>query len=215
MNLLMPWFTVLVLGVNLVAAAKRFLPTARAFGEEPFRSFQILDAKLTLLANQQAHLKAALNLGRVNSRSRAAMAASRSMSSTAHGIERIADRLARLNEIHHRPFGVRMFGIMRNRAGAIRRRVNAVMKARTRRAAELAEKRLDEQVVSLIVQFQAASGGYGATRCQPRAWTCCEPKRSTDLLQSEQLACAWVCVAKSETCTGFLGPRIPCSIPRP
>ena len=206
---LIPWLTVVALGTNLVAAPKRILHTTRASGEEPFCSFRILDAKLTLLTNQQADLKAALNTGQVSSGSRVAMTASRSMSSAAGGIERIAGRLERLYKTRHRPFGVRMFGIMRTRAGAVQRGVNAVATARTRSAAELAEKRLDEQIVSLIVQFQAASGGYGATRCQPPAWTCCEPKRSKDLIQSEQVACAWVCVATSQTCTGFLGPRIP------
>jgi hypothetical protein len=83
-----------------------------------------------------------------------------------------------------------------------------VAKAQTRNAAESAAKRLDEEIVSLVVQFQAASGGYGAARCSPGAWTCCEPKRSKDLLQSEQVACMWECVTTAQTCTGFLGPRI-------
>jgi hypothetical protein len=83
-----------------------------------------------------------------------------------------------------------------------------VAKAQTRSAGESAGKRLDEGIVSLVVQFQAASGGYGAARCSPGAWTCCEPKRSKDLLQSEPVACMWGCVGTSQMCTGFLGPRI-------
>jgi hypothetical protein len=83
-----------------------------------------------------------------------------------------------------------------------------VAKAQTRSAAESAAKKLDEGIVSLVLQFQAASGGYGAARCSPGAWTCCEPKRSKDLLQSEQVACMWGCVRRAQTCTGFLGPRI-------
>jgi hypothetical protein len=83
-----------------------------------------------------------------------------------------------------------------------------VAKAQTRSALDLATKRLDERIISLVVQFQAASGGYGATRCAPGAWTCCEPKRSKDSLQSEQVACMWGCVPSVESCTGFLGPRI-------
>src|SRR2546430_13267068 len=73
---LIPWLTV-ALGTNLVAAPKRILHTTRASGEEPFRSFRILDAKLTLLTNQQADLKAALNTGQVSSGSRVAMTADR------------------------------------------------------------------------------------------------------------------------------------------
>jgi hypothetical protein len=83
-----------------------------------------------------------------------------------------------------------------------------VAEAQTRIAADLAVKRLDDSIVSLVVQFQAASGGYGATRCSAGAWTCCEPKRSRDLLQSEPIACIWKCASTLEGCTGFLGPRI-------
>jgi hypothetical protein len=83
-----------------------------------------------------------------------------------------------------------------------------VAEAQTRSAAESAAKRLDEGMVSLVVQFEAASGGYGAVRCSPGAWTCCEPKRSKDLLQSEPVACMWGCVGTARICTGFIGPRI-------
>ena len=173
----------------------------------------MLDAKLTLLTNQQDALKAAFNPVQAGSRSIAAHSqrrttASRSMNSTAAGIARIAGGLERLYQKRHQPFGVQMFRIMRIKAQEVQRGVNAVAKAQTRSALDLATKRLDERIVSLVVQFQAASGGYGAARCSPGAWTCCEPKRSKDLLQSEQVACMWGCVPTAETCTGFLGPRI-------
>ena len=199
---------------NLVATPIRILHSTRASSVEPFRSFRMLDAKLTLLTHQQAILKAALNLSEIGSRSTVAkspsgMTASKNMSSTAADIGRIAGALERLYQRRHQPFGVRMFSFLHLRAGAVQRSVHAVAGARTRSEAELAEKNLDEQIVSLIIQFQAASGGYGATRCPPRAWTCCEPKRSEDLLQGERVACKWGCVQRSKTCTGFLGPQIP------
>ena len=199
---------------NLVATPTRTMHSQRASSTEPFRSFRMLDAKLTLLTHQQAILKAALNPGQMGSQSTVAksasrMTASRSMSSTAADIGRITGALERLYQRRHQPFGVRMFSILRVRAGAVQRSVHAVAGARTRSEVDLAEKSLDEQIVSLIVEFQAASGGYGAIRCPSRAWTCCEPKRSEDLLQSEKAACKWVCVQRSKTCTGFLGPQIP------
>jgi hypothetical protein len=207
---LMAWLTVTAVSTTLLAAPKRIHST-RASSVEPFRSFRILDAKLTLLANQQDGLKAAFNPVQEGSRSVAARrtTASRTMNSTAAGIGRIAGGLERLYQRCHQPFGVQMFRILRIRAEDVQRGVNAVAKAQTRSAGDLAAKRLDEQIVSLVVQFQAASGGYGATRCSPGAWTCCEPKRSKDLLQSERLACMWGCVPTPQTCTGFLGPRIP------
>ena len=209
---LVAWLTVTALSTTLVAAPKR-TPGSTASSEEPFRSFSMLDAKLTLLTNQQDALKAAFNPGQsgsgsITAPSRRRTTVSRSMNLTAAGIERIAGGLERLYEERHQGFGVQMFRIMRIKAEEVQRGVNALATAQTRSALDVATKRLDKRIVSLVAQFQAASGGYGAARCAPGAWTCCEPKRSKDLLQSEQVACMWGCVPKAESCTGFLGPRI-------
>jgi hypothetical protein len=210
---LMMWLTIAALSTTLVATPKRTPNNAKASSEEPFRSFRMLDAELTLLANQQDALKAAFNpvqsgSGSVAASSERRTKGLRSMTVTAAGIERIAGGLERLYEGRHQRFGVQMFRIMRIKAEEVQRGVNAVPRAQTRSALDLATKRLDERIVSLVVQFQAASGGYGAARCSPGVWTCCEPKRSKDLLQSEQVACMWGCVPRAESCTGFLGPRI-------
>lgn len=210
---LMAWLTVAALSTPLVATPRRIPHGPKASGGEPFRSFRTLDAKLTLLAHQQAALNVAFNPVQVGSRSKAANSGRRTtafsnMNSTAAGIVLLAGRLERLYERYHQPFGVQMFRGLRIRAEEVQRGVSAVAKAQTRSAGESAAKRLDEGIVSLVVQFQAASGGYGAARCSPGAWTCCQPKRSKDLLQSEQLACMWGCVRTTQTCTGFLGPRI-------
>ena len=90
--------------------------------------------------------------------------------------------------------------------------VSAVTKAETRGALGLAMKRLDERIVSLVVQFEAAAGGDRAVHCSPGAWTCCEPKRSKDQLQSEQIACMWECVPRADSCTGFLGSAYPAAL---
>ena len=210
---LMAWLTVAALSTPLVAAPRRIPHSSKASGGEPFRSFRTLDAKLTLLAHQQEGLNVAFTAAQVDSRSKAAdsrpwTTASSNMNSTAAGIVLVAGGLERLYQRRHQPFGVQMFRTMRIKAQEVQRGVNAVAKAQTRSALDLATKSLDERIVSLVVQFQAASGGYGAVRCSPGAWTCCEPKRSKDLLQSEQVACMWGCVPRAETCTGFLGPRI-------
>ena len=210
---LIAWLTVAALSMTLVAAQKRIPHSPKASNGEPFLSFRMLDAKLTLLAHQQDALKAAFNPVKVGSPSEAANSRrqttpSSNMNSTAAGIILVAGGLERLYQRRHQPFGVQMFRALRIRAEEVQRGVSAVAKAQTRSAAEAAAKRLDEGIVSLVVQFQAASGGYGAARCSPGAWTCCEPKRSKDLLQSEQVACMWGCVRTAQTCTGFLGPRM-------
>ena len=210
---LMAWLTVAALSTPLAATPRRIPHDPKASGGEPFRSFRTLDAKLTLLAHQQEALNVAFNPVQVGSRSKAANSqrqttASNNINSTAAGIVLVAGGLERLYQGRHQPFGVQMFRALRLRAEEVQRGVSAVAKAQTRSAAESAAMRLDEGVVSLVVQFQAASGGYGAARCSAGAWTCCEPKRSKDLLQSEQVACMWTCVRTAQTCTGFLGPRI-------
>jgi hypothetical protein len=211
---LMAWLTVAALSTALVAAPRRISNSSKASGEEPFRSFRTLDAKLTLLAQQQVALNAALNLVQGGSRSKAAdsrrrTTTSSNMNYTAAGIVLVAGGLESLYQRRHQPFGVQMFRALRMRAEEVQRGVSAVAKAQTRSTAESAAKRLDDGIVSLVVQFQAASGGYGAARCSPGAWTCCQPKRSKDLLQSEQFACIWGCERTAQTCAGFLGPRIP------
>ena len=210
---LIAWLTVAALPMTLVAAPKRIPHSLKASNGEPFRSFRMLDAKLTLLAHQQEALNAAFNPVQVGSRSGGANSERGTtpfsdMNSTAAGIVLVAGGLERLYQRRHQPFGVQMFRALRIRAEEVQRGVSAVAKAQTRSAAELAAKRLDEGIVSLVLQFQAAAGGYGAARCSTGAWTCCEPKRSKDLLQSEQVACMWGCVTTAQTCTGFLGPRI-------
>jgi hypothetical protein len=211
---LMAWLTVAALSTPLVATPRRIPHGPKASGGEPFRSFRTLDAKLTLLAHQQEALNVAFNPVQVGSRSKAANSqrqttASNNINSTAAGIVLVARGLERLYQGRHQPFGVQMFRALRLRAAEVQRGVSAVAKAQTRSTAESAAKKLNEGIVSLVVQFQAASGGYGAARCSPGAWTCCQPKRSKDLLQSEQFACMWGCVRTAQTCTGFLGPRIP------
>ena len=210
---LIAFLALVALSPTLVAVPNQSPQNTEASSEEPFRSFRMLDAKLSLLTNEQDVLKADFNSTESNSGSRAARSdrrkkASRSMNLTAAEIERIARGLERLYQRRHRRFGVQMFKIMRIKAEEVQRGVNTVAKAQTRSALDLATKRLDERTVSLVAQFQAASGGYGAARCDPGAWTCCEPKRSKDVLQNEEVACTWVCVPRPDRCTGFVGPRI-------
>ena len=201
-----------VLSTTLITAQKR--PTGRRSisREEPFHSFRLLDSKITLLAQQQESLRTACEAMKAGPQSVPENSPHRKVASnlnlTAAEISRIASGLERLYQTRHQTFGVQMFRTLRVRAQDVRVSVKRVAKAQTRIAADLALKRLDDSIVSLVVQFQAASGGYGATRCSPGTWTCCEPKRSKDLLQSEPIACTWKCASTLEGCTGFVGPRI-------
>jgi len=210
---LIVWLSASALSANLVAAPKPTPHTAKASSDEPFRSFRALDAQLTILTNQLDALKKTdFDPGQTSSRSTAALAERtkffKDMSTTSAGFGTIAGRLERLYQRRHQPFGVKTFKMIRFKAKQVQRDINGVANSQTRTALDLATKQLDKGVLSLVLQFQAASGGYGAVRCSAGAWTCCEPKRSKDLLQSEQVACMWGCVRRAKICTGFLGPRI-------
>ena len=198
----------------VVAAPGRVPQSGRAASGEPFRSFRLLDQKLTLLSNQQSALKAALGAGRVNSSSNNSSSASapvilRRMISTTTAIDRIAGGLEHLYQSRRESFGVRMFKILRSRAQAVQRDVSSVRRARMPSDASAAGQRLDEHLVSLVMQFQATAGGYAATHCLPGTRICCQPKRSQDLLPGAQIACKWACVSSTRACGGFLGPHIP------
>jgi hypothetical protein len=192
--------------------AQKRIASKTASTENPFRTFRLLDQKLTLLQSQQHSLQAALQINKsantISAGAPAWVAPARAMRRTALSMQRLVSREEHLYRIRHRQFGVRLFSILRIRTEAVRRNVVAMELARNQTTAHSAQQELEKSLLSLIVQFQAASGGYGAVRCPRRAWTCCEPKRTEDLQSGEQAACRWVCVQRSPSCTGFVGPRI-------
>jgi hypothetical protein len=189
--------------------------SARPSVGEPFVTFRLLDNKLTRLQAQQRSLEAVLQEeGQSNAEQHVAgkrpwSAPAHAMDMTNRTIKRILIRAERLYSSRHRRFGVRLFRTLRIRAEAVQRDIFAAQTARNKITAESAQRKLSNSILSLTLQFQAASGGYGSTNCSPREWTCCEPKKTKDLREGEQAACRWVCVQKSLNCTGFVGPRIP------
>ena len=198
---------------NFLLAALPISQKRRVSQGEPFRSFRILDEKLTLLADQQSSLKKALAAGRVNSPTRSLASGSvktilTQMNSTIGGIAHIANRLEHLYQRRRQPFAVRTFRILHRRAQTVQREIRSVQ-APIPHDLNLAQNRLDKDIVALMVQFQAVTAGSTGTHCQPRAHICCQPKRSQDLLSGEQVACKWVCVSRPQACAGILGPRIP------
>jgi hypothetical protein len=206
-------FAVAALPTHLAVATGSGPEAATTSVTEPFHSFRLIDAKLTLLSNQQAALNSALSSSEGSSSPRTVASGTvtrilAQMSSAITEIERIAARLERLYQSRHEPFGVRAFGILRRRAQLVERVVRSVGRARTQSDRAVAEKRLNQHLVSLVVQFQAVSGGYGATHCLPRTRICCQPKRSQDLQPDEDVACRWLCVSGAPACRGFLGPHV-------
>ena len=180
----------------------------RPLSTEPFLALAILDSKLSLLTTQQAALQISLN-GHTSTSLQSRMKLLKNMDRTTMAIMRRANRLENLCAKKHRQFGVRTFKIIGVKAGAVRRKLTAVKRARGRPGQRAAAKRLDEQIIALIVQFQAVSGGHEATHCRAGEWTCCEPKRAKDLMPGQEVGCRWMCLPRANKCTGLLGLRIP------
>jgi hypothetical protein len=180
---------------------------------EPFRSFAILDSQLSLLTTQQSALQASESSGPAlptiaNASSQSQMALLNNMNATTTIIIGRANHLENLYRRQHRQFGVRTFKIMGLKARRVRHQLAAVKKARGL-ARQDAAKRLAERITTLVVHFQAVSGGHEVTHCSPREWICCQPKRTKDLMPGEEVGCRWMCTPKANQCTGLLGPRIP------
>lgn len=167
---------------------------------EPSYSFAVLDKELTLLGQQQT----LLTEGKASSRGVTA----RSMKRTLESIEHTAFRLQSLYEHRHERFGSRLFRLLGLRAAAVRSSVNSFEVARSGRTRKAQLNAINARILALITQFQAASGGYSALRCEPGEWTCCSPKRKQDLRSGESLACRWMCVPRARACTGFRGPQL-------
>jgi hypothetical protein len=176
---LMPHLMIAALSTTLAATPQSTQHNTKASSEEPFCSFRMLDAKLSLLTNRQDVLKAAFNPASGSAPSARRTEAVRSMYSTAAEIGSIARRLERLYEGRHQGFGVRTFRLIRIEAQTVQRDLGAVTKAQTGGAHELAMKHLDERVVSLVVHsklYQADTEQFVAPRVHGHAANRSDPK---------------------------------------
>jgi hypothetical protein len=200
--------------LNPMAAEKQSSARLRktTLKPEPFRSFAILDAKLSVLTSQQASLQGALNGSgagaHASAQSQTRSQLLNSMRIAIAQILRVTTRLQSRYARQHRSFGARIVGALRNRAKTVKHEIYRVQRAHTLSSARVADERLGNAIVALVLQFQAVSGGYATTQCATREWTCCEPKRPKDLMPGEEAACRWMCVPTARRCTGLLGPRI-------
>jgi hypothetical protein len=204
------WFNSLIIAVFLLNSfgaenAARGQSRLSGLSLEPFRTFRILDAKLSVLTGEQVALDRTLN-GDSTPQSRTRLL--KSMWATTNAITSLANRLERIYARRHGPFGVHVFKVLGNRATTVQRDLAALRKAPTQNRARVSKTKLDKDIIALVVQFQAVAGGHEVTHCPVGDWTCCEPKRRKDLMPGQAAACGWVCLANPNRCTGLLGPRI-------
>src|SRR5207248_10091191 len=131
------------------------------------------------------------------------------MQSTSKSISTMSQSLEHLYRIRKEPYGVRAFRLFSKRAIAVSSGLQVVSRARNVGRARARVARLNVRILSLILQYQAISGGYGALRCAPKVYACCEPKNDTEG-GTAAVACSWKCVEVGRECrSGFLGPSTP------
>jgi hypothetical protein len=178
--------------------SQRRRTAARTSLAEPARSFGVIDRNLTILGQKQAELSG----GDASARAQATRSIKRALAA----IQRASGRLEFIYERRHEPFGRRMFSTLKVRAQYVGRSLEASTGGASASAAH--GRDLNGGIVSLVTQFQAASAGFSALRCEPGQFTCCSPKRKEDLRPGESLACRWMCVSAATACHGFRGPRL-------
>src|SRR5437763_14602879 len=89
------------------------------------------------------------------------------MKRTAASIERTAFRLQGLCERRDERFGAQMLRLLGLRATAVQGAANSLEFARNTRVREAELSVLNIRKIALVTQYQAATGGYSALRCEP------------------------------------------------
>jgi hypothetical protein len=212
--------TILVCVLILVlylSAAKTTRSTARLKTNEPFRTFELLDSRLAKLNREQDEIKRAITPGatkatstKPNGHSHPWTRPARHASRTATSLKVLADRQQRRYRTAKQPFGVRAFHALSKRAAAVQ--ISAMLLSRTQDDA-LAAKRnavFERDALSLVLQYQALAGGYGAMHCSAGQTPCCQQKEEPSQPPSEKvLGCKWLCVSSPKACRkGFTGSPI-------
>jgi hypothetical protein len=191
--------------------------TAGRTANEPFQTFELIDSMLSALAKQQDELKRALFPTQGTATSTKPMSRLRHWAEAAHNIQQtarsiriLASRQERRYSRLKQKFGVRTFKALEVRARAVEKTAGLLRQTQADSLAARNRAILEKQSLSLVLQFQAITGGYGATRCSAGHRHCCEPKEGSHVASKRiDLACKWVCVASARKCAkGFTGPAL-------
>ena len=169
--------------------------TSFAASKEPFVSFRFFDRQLSALNQGAADVKASTD---PYSRRRAL----HQMRLSALRIQRRSEHLERLYRARHSSYGVKTFAAIDRDAVAVERAIVAIQRKKPE-----ADARLEKATLALVLMYQSATSNYGANHCQAGQWACCEPKRDPETNRQSGQGCRWMCVSKTESCSGFLGPR--------
>lgn len=212
----------LVLVPMLIAATFLYgerLPKKVEQTNEPFNSFRSLDAQLSLLDGQFSQLKSeAEKITKIRGAKRRAKAyrnfrrskTVKEIRSTASSIRATTRMLGSNHRMRKSRYGRVITRALRGRATSMKRALDRSVAARTSQQTKSSLQEFSRTMLAFVMQFQAASGGYGALQCTPGYWTCCSPKKVQAKGAAALNGCRWVCVKRPRRCrSGCLGPRTP------
>lgn len=206
-----------IVGATIVQAAST---PARPQSESdlPLAVFQRIDKRLTALdADNQAlriERKRIESVDGLSRRERMLHQVQRSSQSserlrTVNQLAAISSRAEGTYKGRHQEYGGRLFRDLHTKIVALRKPLARSQTANTTSAFDRNEKLVDARMLSVVMQFQAISGGYAALACRPGTWACCRPRITKDD-KLEVRGCSWSCASKLTACRGgCLGPRIP------
>jgi hypothetical protein len=200
-------FNGLLVCLCAIVCLVRLLPAAsKRAEEEPFRTFALIDSRLSELAKQQQALKQALAARNPRSGDRPWTAPALGAQQAAESIRLLGTtqqkRYARLKQ----SFGIRAFRQLAEDAAAVKEVAVRLKDTQEQKQAASENTDLEKRTLALVLQYQAITGGYGAAHCSPVQRPCCLPKE--DGTQGGAVACSWKCVSSAAACSqGFTGPR--------
>lgn len=184
-------------------------------GNEPFRTFELLDSRLATLSKQQEEIKLAIfpqptskaTSTKPGSQLRPWTKPAQNAQQSAKSIRLLAAkqqlRYAKLKQA----YGNRAFGALVQKAAAVERSAETLKRTQDHSVAARQQALLEQTALSLVLQYQAITGGYGANHCAGKQHSCCQPKETTKAADQPEVGCNWVCVTSSANCAkGFTGP---------
>ena len=183
----------------------------------PLLVFQRIDNALTAVDtdNQALHMRWNRIGARTAVRERSMLRAAQRSPESRQRLRKVDQLLAvsanaeRTYRTRNEPYGARLFHDLHTRVAALKRPVLQSQHARTAPDFDQDQKLIETRLLSVVMQFQAISGGYAALECHPGTWACCQPRIAKDG-KSNVRGCSWSCAARLSACKGgCLGPHIP------
>lgn len=189
------------------------MAATKPHGADLFGTFEILDRQLTTLNAQLHYLEQDVESGRkLKTKQPEWRNTARQMRRTSLKVQRLSSQMQSHYRHQKRSLGVKMFGSLHAKAKLVNRRLKSLSQTRSKTVAQKELRKLQVATLNLVLAFQSVSGGYAASHCDAREWSCGVAKREA----SRQISgIKWTCVNRSNSCRGILGPRTPGVVAEP